>query len=122
MPVAPDGILILASSKFVLRPSLAFSCIGSITARHSSSGHQTSFATWYREWNYGSFTEGGTYIRLGGHHIGHWPTFLLIFVFSVPNKRLAGKSISEMYVLCQVECKTLTQSLSHAVARICTYL
>jgi len=22
------------------------------------------------------WTEGATYIRQGGHHIGHWPTFL----------------------------------------------
>jgi len=24
-------------------------------------------------------TEGATYIRQGGHHVGHWPTFLVIF-------------------------------------------
>ena len=22
-----------------------------------------------------NFTEGATYIRQGGHHVGHWPTF-----------------------------------------------
>jgi len=22
------------------------------------------------------WTEGATYIRQGGHHVGHWPTFL----------------------------------------------
>ena len=22
-------------------------------------------------------TEGATYIRQGGHHVGHWPTFLV---------------------------------------------
>jgi len=28
------------------------------------------------------WTEGATYIRQGGHHIGHWPTFILvIFIF-----------------------------------------
>jgi len=26
--------------------------IGSVTARHSSSGHQPNFAAWYKEWNY----------------------------------------------------------------------
>jgi len=31
---------ILPGAKFTLRPSLAFSYIGSVTARHSSSGHQ----------------------------------------------------------------------------------
>ena len=30
---------------------------------------------WYREWNYGTFADGATYIRLGGHHVWHRPTF-----------------------------------------------
>jgi len=25
----------------------------------------------------GRSTEGGIYIRQGGHHVGHWPTFLV---------------------------------------------
>ena len=49
----PDGIL--PAAKFALRPSLAFSCFGSVTARHWSSGHQPKFAAWYKEWNYGTF-------------------------------------------------------------------
>jgi len=69
-----DGIL--PRAKFTLRPSLAFSCIGIVTARHSSSGRQANFAAWYRELNYGTFTDGAAYIRLGGHHVGHRPTFL----------------------------------------------
>jgi len=28
-----------------------------------------------KEWNYGTFVEGATPIRLGGHHVGHRPTF-----------------------------------------------
>ena len=35
--------------------------LGSVTAWHSSSGR----------------TEGATYIRQGGHHFAHWPTFLV---------------------------------------------
>jgi len=27
------------------------------------------------------WTEGATYIRQGGHHVGHWPTFLVLFAF-----------------------------------------
>ena len=54
-----------------IRPSLAFSYIGSVTARHSSSGHQPNVAVWYNEWNYGTFAEGVTYTRLGGHHVGY---------------------------------------------------
>jgi len=69
----PDGIL--PGAKFTLRPSLAFSYISSVTARHWSSGRQPNSAAWYKEWNYGTFAEGATYIRLGGHRIGQWPTF-----------------------------------------------
>ena len=46
--LAPNGILPVV--KFTLRPSLAFSCFGSVTARHSSSGHQRNFAAWDKEW------------------------------------------------------------------------
>jgi len=69
----PYGIL--PSAKFIIHPSLAFSYIGSgsVTARHSSSGHQPNFVAWYKEWNYGTFTEGTTYIRLGGYHVGNCP-------------------------------------------------
>jgi len=56
-------------------PSLAFSYIGSVTARHSSSGCQPNFEAWYKEWNYGTFADGATYILLCGHHVGHRPTF-----------------------------------------------
>ena len=56
---------ILPSAKFTLRPSLAFFYIGSVTARHSSSGHQSNFAACYKEWNYATLAEGTTYIRQG---------------------------------------------------------
>jgi len=55
-PLLPNGILSVAT--FTLRPSLAFSYIGCVTARarHSSSGRQPNFAAaWYKEWNYGTF-------------------------------------------------------------------
>jgi len=65
---------ILPSAKFTLCPSLAFAFIGSITAQHSSSGCQPNFAVSYKEWNYGTYAEGATYIRQGGHHIGYQPT------------------------------------------------
>ena len=45
----PDGIL--PGAKFTLCPSLAFSYIGSVTARHSSSGRRPNFAVWYKELN-----------------------------------------------------------------------
>ena len=49
----PDGIL--PGAKFTLRPNLAFSCIGNVTGRHSSSERQPNNAAWYKEWNYGTF-------------------------------------------------------------------
>ena len=39
---------ILRGAKFTLRPSIACSCIGSVTERHSSSGRQPNFAAWYK--------------------------------------------------------------------------
>ena len=44
--LSPNGIL--PGAKFTLRPSLAFSYIGSVTARHSSSGRQPNFAAFSR--------------------------------------------------------------------------
>ena len=39
-----------------------------------------------------------------------WLIFLVFYSFSVPAKRLAGKSISEMTYVCLVGCTILTQS------------
>ena len=39
--------------------------------------HVTLVGLTLRRW-----TEGDTYIRQGGHHVGHWPTFLVFFFFS----------------------------------------
>jgi len=71
--LAPNGIFPCA--KFTMRPSPAFSYIVSVTARHAGSGRKPNFAAWYREWNHGNFAEGAAYIRYGGHHLGHRPTF-----------------------------------------------
>jgi len=69
----PDGIL--PRAKLTLRPSLAFSYTGSVNARHCSS------QTLRRGTRNGTFAEDATYIRLGGHHVGRRPTFLVIFAF-----------------------------------------
>jgi len=50
--------------------------LGSVTARHSTSGRQPNLKL--RRW-----TEGATCIRQGGHHVGHWPTFLVSSFFIV---------------------------------------
>jgi len=44
----------------------------SVTARKSSSERQPNFV---RPW-----TEGVTYVRQGDHHVGHWPTFLVVIL------------------------------------------
>ena len=75
----PDGIL--PGAKFTLRPSLAFSYIGSVTAWHFSSRRQPHFAAWYMEWNYGTFAKGATYIRLGGIGSAH----ILVLVCFFPH-------------------------------------
>jgi len=51
----PNGIL--PGAKFTLRPSRAFSYIGTwqhYCPRHSSSARQPNFASWYKERNYGN--------------------------------------------------------------------
>ena len=53
----------LARAKFTLPLSLAFSYIGSVTARHSTSERQRNFAAWYvyKEWNYGTLADDATF-------------------------------------------------------------
>jgi len=46
--------------------TIAISYIGSVTARHSSSGRHANFA---------ALSRGLTYIRQGGHHVAPFPTF-----------------------------------------------
>jgi len=46
---------ILPGAKFTLLGRLAFSYIGSVTARHSSSRRQLNFAAWDKEGNCGTF-------------------------------------------------------------------
>jgi len=40
--------------------------LGSVTARHLVVGVSQTLRRW---------TEGATYVRQGGHYVGHWPTF-----------------------------------------------
>jgi len=79
----PDKILPVA--KFTLRPSLAFSY--SIWQRYCMHGSPAAgvsqTAAWCKEWNYRTFAEGASYIRQGGHHIGHRPTFYSLFLISL---------------------------------------
>jgi len=68
--LSPNGIL--PAAKFPLRPSLAF-LAAVLNGTPAVVISQT--VAWYKEWNYGTFAEAATYIRLGGHHVQHRPTF-----------------------------------------------
>jgi len=46
--------------------------LGSVTARHLVVGVSQTLRRWI---------EGATYIWQGGHHVGRWPTFLVLFIF-----------------------------------------
>ena len=48
----------------------------SITARHLVVGVSQTLRRW---------TEGATYIRHGGHHVGHWPIFLVWYISETVN-------------------------------------
>ena len=38
------------------------------------------------------WTEGATYIRQGGHHVGHWPTFLVFYCLIAASFAVLGSS------------------------------
>jgi len=79
--LAPNGIL--QGAKFTLRPSLAFSYIGSVSARHSNSGRQVNFAAWEKEGNYGTFAPRLRHLHSTGQP-SHWASahILVICYFS----------------------------------------
>jgi len=57
------------------------SCVLLYWQRHCTALQQQAsaiFAARHKEWNYGTFAEGATFIRLGGHHVGHRLTFLVL--------------------------------------------
>jgi len=66
---------------------------------HSSSGRHTS-----RRW-----TEGATYNRQGGHHVGHWPTFVVWYL------RYAAKFVHILTYLSFVSWIWVTMMLFHSV-------
>jgi len=62
-------------------------------------------------------TEGATYIRQGGHHVGHWPTFLVSSFF------LAKSQLSHIGSLpCFYTCCGLSANLECRSDMCCTWL
>jgi len=43
------------------------------------------------------WTEGSTYIRHGGNHVGHWPTFLVKFIFGQVKSVVSGSCVFKGY-------------------------
>jgi len=81
--LTPNGILPCA--KFNLRPSLAFSYIGSDTARHSSMCVSHTLRHRTRNgitelWFLVIFNRRRQLYSEGGHHVGHRPTFYSYFI------------------------------------------
>ena len=60
--------------------------LGSVTARHLVVGVSQTLRRW---------TEGATYIRQGDHHIGHWPTFLVLMLTAKVN--VSGHVKNDMF-------------------------
>jgi len=68
-PLAAEIIsLVWGTPKFQL-----VSRLGSFTARHVVVGISQTLRRWI-------WIEGATYVRQGDHHVGHWPTFLVVFI------------------------------------------
>ena len=101
--LSPNGIL--PGTKVTLCPSLAFSYIGSVTAWHSSSGHQPNFAAWYKEWNY-SFSFLSSFFLLSFLYL-----YLLTCLFSAVADWMC--TILPRMVCPQCKCKMCT-GLKHA--------
>ena len=54
------------------------------------------------------WTEGATYIRQGDHHVGHWPTFLVVqllcYVLVVYFVGICKQKRRSMRLMCRIEC------------------
>jgi len=71
----PNGLL--PGAKFTLCRNVASPTFAALLHRTPASGvsETSNIAAWCKEWNYGTFAEGVTDIRMGSHHVGHRPTF-----------------------------------------------
>ena len=73
-------------------------------------------------------TEGATYIRQGGHHVGHWPTFLVVYAidFSIgfcahTDDLLLKAVLSNSFLLNYFACVLLYQLYLRNICRmLCT--
>ena len=57
--------------------------LGSVTARHSSSGREPNFAVSYKEWNYRTFSEAPSVFGRSAITLGIGPHSSIIFIFLI---------------------------------------
>ena len=53
------------------------------------------------------WTEGSTYIRQGGHHVGHWPTFLFCFTLAFEVLWHSCSLCNRCSIKCQIMMRTM---------------
>jgi len=63
-----------ARCKIHLRRPTSKSWVRQYWQRYCTALHQPNFAASYKEWNYGTFAQGATFIQQGGYHFGHRST------------------------------------------------
>ena len=73
-------------SKFQQVSRLRF-VTGSVTARHSNRRRQLNFAAWYKEWNYGTSTDGATYMA---RRPSRWASAHISSIIYIPNLSLVS--------------------------------
>jgi len=65
--------------------------LGSVTARHVVVGVSQTLRRW---------TDGATYVRQGDHHVGRWPTFLVVSIITFRVRHSRGEMCSGHGRLC----------------------
>ena len=74
------------------------SCLGSVTARTVVVGVSQTLRRW---------TEGATYIRQGGHHVGHWSAFLVLYTLGLSARSFFShiKTCWIVYYVLSADCR-----------------
>ena len=76
--------------------------LGSITAQHLVVGVSQTLQHW---------TEGATYIWQGDHHVGHWPTFLVVTIIRLRCSTM-NVDVAYCYRLSSMVCQSVCLSQS----------
>jgi len=62
------------------------------------------------------WTEGASCIRQGGHHVGHWPTFLVVHYFTNDEHLLFAKSSMTSSAVVEFCYRTFSYDVCHMTA------